>query len=83
MRNKNTRTRIELTIMMVFLTVGSIAATSFHLGGGYSYTMFDNAFDSSLDSERIMGKGIEHEATLNTAAYLGKSNSFGLGLDFN
>ena len=83
MRNKNSRTRIFITIMLVFLTAGSLTATSFHLGGGYSYTMFDNAFDSPLDSERIMGKGIEHEATVNTAAYLGKSNSFGLGLDLN
>ena len=83
MRNRNTRTRIAMAIMMIFLAAGSIAATSFHLGGGYSYTMFDNAFDSPLDSERIMGKGIEHEATINTATYLGRTNSFGLGLDFN
>ena len=84
MKKNNTNTRrLALAFLITIIAGGSLSATSFHLGGGYSYTRMDYAFSNPMNEEKVEGKGSEHEATINTALYMGRNDNFGLGLDLN
>lgn len=78
---KNKLAVLILATVLMLSVQGAIFSYSFQIGGGYAYSFSRYSFLSSQDG--ALSKGIEknHSVLISAAGYLGRYDTFGLGLD--